>query len=190
MYSLKIKNMVCDRCISTVLRGLNDLGYEVDSVRLGEAIISETPSEEGIRDIADKIRQNGFELIRKNESALVEDIKSNIISYLKKIEEEENPPKLSTSLSENLHRNYSYLSNRFSELEETTIEQYMIQLKIERVKELLTHQEMTLSEIAWKLNYSSVQYLSNQFKKVTGNTVSDFRSQMNETNRQSLDAIR
>lgn len=189
MYSLKIKNMVCDRCISTVRRALNDLGYGVNSIHLGEAVISETPTEDELHDIADKIRQSGFELIHKNQSALTEDVKANLISYLKKVEDEENPPKLAF-LSAKLHRNYSYLSNRFSELEGTTIEQYMIQLKIERVKELLTYQEMTLSEIAWKLNYSSVQYLSNQFKKVTGKTVSDFRSQMDETDRKSLDAIR
>lgn len=182
--------MVCDRCISTVRHALEDLGYEVESIRLGEAVISESPSEEELQNIADKIRQNGFELIHKNQSTLGEDVKANLISYLKRIEDEENPPKVSAFLSEKLHRNYSYLSNRFSELEGTTIEQYMIQLKIERVKELLTYQEMTLSEIAWRLNYSSVQYLSNQFKKVTGETVSTFRSQMDETDRKSLDAIR
>lgn len=182
--------MVCDRCISTVRRALEDFGYEVQSVRLGEAVISESPSEEALQDIADKIRQKGFELIRENQSFLAEDVKANLISYLKKIEDEINPPKLSAFLSAKLHRNYSYLSNRFSELEGTTIERYMIQLKIERVKELLTYQEMTLSEIAWKLNYSSVQYLSNQFKKVTGETVSTFRSQMDGTDRKSLDTIR
>lgn len=182
--------MVCDRCISTVRNALEDLGYEVESVRLGEAVISESPSDDELQDIADKIRQNGFELIHKNQSSLAEEVKANLINYLKRVEDEGNPPKLSAFLSEKLHRNYSYLSNRFSELEGATIEQYMIQLKIERVKELLTYQEMTLSEIAWKLNYSSVQYLSNQFKKVTGETVSTFRSQMDETDRKSLDAIR
>ncbi|MCW9713220.1 AraC family transcriptional regulator [Aliifodinibius salicampi] len=182
--------MVCDRCISTVRRLLNDLGYEVNSVRLGEAVISETPAEDELHDNADKLRQDGFELIHKNQSALTEDVKSNLIGYLKRIENEVDPPKLSAFLSDKLHRNYSYLSNRFSKLEGTTIEQYMIRLKIERVKELLTYQEMTLSEIAWKLNYSSVQYLSNQFKKVTGQTVSDFRSELDELDRKSLDAIR
>lgn len=137
-----------------------------------------------------KFVKKNFELIHKNHLALIEDVKANLIDYLKRIENEVDPLKLSAFLSEKLHRNYSYLSNRFSELEGTTIDQYMIQLKIERVKELLTYQEMTLSEIALRLNYSSVQYLSNQFKRVTGKTVNDFRLQMNETNRKSLDAIR
>lgn len=134
MYSLKIKNMVCDRCISTIRRTLEELGFQVESVRLGEAIISETPSEAGIRDIADKICQNGFELIHKNQSALTEEVKANLISYLKRVENEVDPPKLSAFLSEKLHRNYSYLSNLFSKLEGTTTEQYAIQLNIERVR--------------------------------------------------------
>ncbi len=189
MATLNIKNMVCDRCITSVRDLLDDLGYRVQSVDLGKAEIVDDPPEEGIETIAEKLRQRGFELITETADALIEEIKTQLIDYLKRIEEDQELPKLSTYLSEKMHRNYSYLSNRFSGEVGCTIEQYLIQLKIERVKELLTYQEMTLSEIAWELNYSSVQYLSNQFKDVTGETVSTFRSHLDVAGRQSLDKV-
>lgn len=181
--------MVCDRCIASVQSVLADLGYEVDLVVLGKANISEDPDEKELAKIASQLSKKGFELIRDNDKALVEDIKTRLISYLNHIEEQENPEKLSTFLENELEYNYSYLSKYFSDHAGITIEKYLINLKIERVKELLTYQEMTLSEIAWKLNYSSVQYLSNQFKKVTGQTVSSFRNHLDEANRRSLDSI-
>lgn len=181
--------MVCDRCIMSVREVLDDLGYSVESVKLGEAVVSESPEEAELSQVAEKLRGKGFELIREQKEALVEEIKAQLIGYVKRLESEENPPKLSEYLAENLHHNYSYLSSRFSNIENSTIENYLIHLKIERVKELLTYKEMTLSQIAWKLNYSSVQYLSNQFKKVTGETVSSFRKNMDNASRQSLDTI-
>jgi AraC-like DNA-binding protein len=101
-------------------------------------------------------------------------VKSILIQYLDTIEREKNPPKLSQFVSEKSNYNYSYLSKVFSEKKGSTIETYLIELKIERVKELLEFRKYTLSEIAWRLKYSSVQYLSNQFKKVTGSTVTQF----------------
>lgn len=189
MTTLKIKNMVCDRCIMSVREVLKNLEYNVDSVVLGKADISEDPKQDEFDAIAEKLGDKGFELIKENSEALIEEIKAQLIKFLEHIEAEENPKKLSEYLADKLHHNYSYLSNRFSTQENLTVEQYFIHLKIERVKELLTYQEMTLSEIAWKLNYSSVQYLSNQFKKVTGETVSSFRKHMDDTSRQSLNAI-
>lgn len=182
--------MVCDRCVMTVRQVLEDLGHKVESVKLGQAEISEQLNEEQLNTTDKKLREKGFELIKENSKALVEQVKTELINYLEHIEKEEEPKKLSEYLSEQLHHNYSYMSNQFSAQEDLTIEQHLIHLKIERVKELLTYEEMTLSEIAWKLNYSSVQYLSNQFKKVTGETVSHFRKHMNAGSRQSLDAIR
>jgi len=190
MATLEIKNMVCDRCIASVREVLKDLGYQVDRVELGQAQIVGSPTKTARDEIAEALRDKGFELIAEKGQALVEKIKAQLITYLEKLEAEDSPPKFSDYLAENLHHNYSYLSNRFSSEQNITIEQYLIQLKIERVKELLTYEELTLSEIAWKLNYSSVQYLSNQFKKVTGETVSAFREHMDEQGRQSLDAIR
>lgn len=181
--------MVCDRCITTVHDLLEKLGHDVESVALGEASIGEVPSAEELDAIAKNLKERGFQLIRAQEDVLVEEIKAHLLGYLKKVEAEEDPPKLSDYLKEHMHQNYSYISNRFSNQANSTIEQYLIKLKIERVKELLTYKEMTLSEIAWKLNYSSVQYLSNQFKKVTGETVSSFRQHLNTSERKSLDAV-
>lgn len=189
MKSLKVKNMVCDRCIMSVRKMLKDLGYEVHSVSLGKADVAENPEGDALVEIDQKLREQGFELIREGNKILVEQIKAELINYLQHIEGEEIPQKLSDFLAKNLHHNYSYLSNQFSKQEGITIERYFIHLKIERVKELLSYEEKTLSEIAWNLNYSSVQYLSNQFKKVTGETVSSFRKHMDSNSRQSLDAV-
>lgn len=181
--------MVCDRCKMTVRKALEDLNYSVLDVSLGEAEIDAEPSGEEMENIEKELRKYGFELVQDSRNALVEQIKSHLIHYRSHIENSEHPEKLSTFLSEKLHHNYSYLSNLFSSQEGITIEQYVIKLKIERVKELLSYGELTLSEIAWKLNYSSVQYLSNQFKKVTGETVSSFKKHLDSNTRKSLDAI-
>ena len=186
---LHIRNMVCPRCITVVSDTLRELGYEIEEVELGRLVIK------GERDfdrslIDEKLREHGFGLIENKNQQLVEKTKTLLIQYVQALEEQEEAPKLSDYLSEKLHQNYSSVSSAFSESEETTIEKYLIHLKIERVKELLSYEELTLSEIAWKLNYSSVQYLSNQFKKITGETVSSFRKNMDEQSRQSLDAIR
>lgn len=189
MALLRIKNMVCDRCITTVRDLIEEAGYEVCFVELGKAEITEDPSSEDIAGIARKLRSRGFELITEQQHALVEEIRARLIDYLDHIEAEEDPQKVSDYLAEQLHHNYSYLSSRFSTQTNYTIEQYLIQLKIERVKELLSYEELTLSEIAWKLNYSSVQYLSNQFKKITGETVSSFRQHLDTSGRRPLDAV-
>lgn len=182
--------MVCDRCIVSVREVLENLDHKVEAVELGQAQIVESPTGTDRDEIAKALRDKGFELISDKGQVLVEKIKAQLITYLEKLETDDSSPKISEYLADKLHHNYSYLSNRFSSEQNITIEQYLIQLKIERVKELLTYEELTLSEIAWKLNYSSVQYLSNQFKKVTGETVSSFRKHMDEQGRQSLDAIR
>lgn len=189
MTTLQIKNMVCDRCIMTVQEVLKDLGYEVESIALGKVVTTEDVGFEDLEKISEALVGKGFELITTNDKALLEQIKVQLIDYLKHLEKSEDPEKVSTFLEENMHYNYSYLSNYFSDHGGVTIEKYLINLKIERVKEFITYDELTLSEIAWKLNYSSVQYLSNQFKKVTGETVSSFRSHIDENSRQSLDAV-
>lgn len=173
----------------TVQSVLEDLGYEVRNISLGKAELVESPEEEELDHIHKKLQEYGFELIQKDSPALVEKIKSQLILYRDQIEEKESTEKISTFLADNLHHNYSYLSRLFSQEEGITIEQYLIRLKIERVKELLSYNDKTLSEIAWKLNYSSVQYLSNQFKSVTGETASSFRKHNREGARKSLDAI-
>jgi len=181
--------MVCDRCIMMVQQVLEDLGFEVESIALGKVAIIEDIESEDLGKISEELVDKGFELIQKNDKALLEQIKVQLIDYIKHLEDSDEPDKVSTFLESNLNYNYSYLSKYFSDYEGVTIEKYLINLKIERVKELLAYDELTLSEIAWKLNYSSVQYLSNQFKKVTGETVSAFRRHSDQNSRQSLDAV-
>ena len=172
--TLFIKNMVCPRCISAVQKTLTELGMEVQRIELGSVDVkgSDHISDESI---SEALAPMGFELLKGKDQRSVEQIKTHLIRYVRELEQQESMPKLSDYLSEAMHRNYASLSHLFSELEETTIEKYLIYLKMERVKELLSYNELTLSEIAWKLKYSSVQYLSNQFRQVTGMSVTDYK---------------
>jgi AraC family transcriptional regulator len=190
---LHIKNMVCPRCVSTVREILESLDYEVEKVTLGQAMVTGKSTDPvGDEKLQAKLAQQGFELLVDPDRRLIEQIKTELLGYLKRQEQDADSgkelPKLSDYLSEKLHKNYSTLSKLFSEQESITIEKYLIRLKIERVKELVSYGEMTLSEIAWKLNYSSVQYLSNQFKQVTGMSVSDFK-QASDSFRKPLDDL-
>lgn len=185
--TLTIKNMVCPRCVMVVRDALESMGLGVEHVELGKAVID--PGEGvGLEEIENKLQEYGFELVRGKNQQLVEQIKTLLIQYVQDLEEKEEPPKVSDYLSDQLHQNYSSLSSVFSEQEDTTIEKYLIHLKIERVKELLSYGELTLSEIAWKLNYSSVAYLSSQFKQITGMSVTDYKK-ARDSFRKPLDGI-
>ncbi|MCW9707539.1 helix-turn-helix domain-containing protein [Fodinibius salsisoli] len=185
---LHIKNMVCPRCITVVRNTLEDIGLNVLEVELGMALVDtegELPSEI----IDERLKGHGFELIYKKDQQLIEQIKKVLIQYVQELEESEQSPKLSDYLPDRLHQNYSSLSSLFSENEQITIEKYVIHLKIERVKELLSYGDMTLSEIAYQLNYSSVAYLSNQFKQITGMSVTDYKK-ARDSFRKPLDGIK
>ena len=184
---LHIKNMVCPRCITVVRNTLQELGFKVEEVELGKAVVQENESI-GLKEVNKALGEHGFKLIESKNQQLVEQTKTLLIQYVQALEEQSEAPKLSDYLSEKLHQNYSSISTAFSESEDTTIEKYMIHLKIERVKELLSYGELTLSEIAWKLNYSSVAHLSNQFKKITGMSVTDYKK-ARDSFRKSLDDI-
>lgn len=170
-----IKNMVCNRCIMVVKNELERIGFKPTSLILGEVELGREIND------ADKIAINnhlltlGFELIDDKKSRLIGQIKSFIIDLVHH-QNSELKANLSDLLSNKLHHDYTYLSNLFSEVEGTTIEKYFIAQKIEKVKELLVYDELSLSEIAFKLNYSSVAHLSHQFKKVTGITPSHFKN--------------
>jgi YesN/AraC family two-component response regulator len=170
-----IKNMVCNRCIMVVKSELEKLGIHPLSVELGEVELDKKPTEAEKQKIHDAMQLMGFSLIDDKRSLLIEQIKNLIIKMVhhKDIELKTN---LSNFLSRQLNHDYNYISNLFSEVEGTTIEKYFIAQKIEKVKELLVYDELSLSEIANLLNYSSVAYLSNQFKKVTGLTSSHFKN--------------
>lgn len=168
--------MVCNRCIKVVKEEMEKLGYKVDKIELGEILISTTKNDFDIKKIQTALEENGFELLSNRNASIIEQIKILIINLIHHNE--------SRNLSEvNLHQeiiknsglSYQYLSSLFSSIEGTTIEKFIIQQKIEKVKELIVYDEITISEIAYKLGYSSVQHLSNQFKKVTGLSPSYFK---------------
>ncbi|EFK57563.1 MULTISPECIES: helix-turn-helix domain-containing protein [Sphingobacterium] len=187
MNTLFIKNMVCDRCIMVVQNELDKLGLDAKNVKLGEVTLTKeiTPTEKEA--LVKTLEPLGFEVIDDKKGRIIEKIK-NIIIDLVHHQDSDVKTNLSDVLSDKLHHDYNYLSNLFSEVEGTTIEKYFIAQKVEKVKELLVYDELSLSEIAMRLNYSSVAYLSNQFKKVTGLTPSYFK-QVREDKRKPLDKV-
>lgn len=182
-----IKNMVCNRCIMVVQNELDKLSLNVKNIKLGEVILDKELTSKEKDNLNDALIPLGFEIIDDKKSRIIEKIK-NIIIDLVHHQDNEMKTNLSDLLSAELHHDYNYLSNLFSEVEGTTIEKYFIAQKIEKVKELLVYDELSLSEIAFRLNYSSVAYLSNQFKKVTGLTPSHFKK-IKEDKRKPLDNL-
>lgn len=179
--------MVCNRCIMVVQNELDKLGLAVKDVRLGEVILDEELSAEERNNLDKALAPLGFQVIDDKKSRLIEKIK-NIIIELVHYHNNDAKTNLSDVLSSKLRHDYNYLSNLFSDIEGMTIEKYFIAQKIEKVKELLVYDELSLSEIAFRLNYSSVAYLSNQFKKVTGLSPSHFK-QIKEDKRKPLDKV-
>ena len=170
-----IKNMVCIRCKMVVKSELEKLGVQKVRIELGEAEIFEDISTEQLDQLNINLKKVELELMDDKKSILVEKIKMIIIELVH-YTDEQIKVNLSDYLSEKLNYNYTYLANLFSEVKGTTIEKFYLYHKIERVKELLVYNELNLSEIAYKLNYSSVAHLSNQFKKITGLTPSHFKN--------------
>lgn len=166
--------MVCIRCKMVVKSELRKLGLHYITVDLGEAEIFENISTEQLTILDAALRKSGLELMDDKKSMLVEKIKTVIIELVH-YQEDQIKVNLSDYLSEKLKQDYTYLSHLFSEVKGTTIEKYYLSHKIEKVKELLVYDELNLSEIAYKLHYSSVAHLSNQFKKMTGLTPSHFK---------------
>ena len=166
--------MVCIRCKMVVKAELEKLGLHYIVVELGEAEIMESISEEQHDQFKEALLKSGLELLDSKKSVLIQKIK-NVIIELIHYSEEPLAINFSDHLSQKLNHNYTYLANLFSEVQGTTIEQFIIAHKIERVKELLVYNELNLTEIAYLMHYSSVAHLSAQFKKVTGLTPSHFK---------------
>lgn len=185
---LNIKNMVCARCIKTVTGIFQSSGADIKSVRLGFVEINNDLTNDQLNVIRKQLAEDGFELLDDQKAKLIEQIKNEIVNLVHYGELDELKVNLSTLLSNKLHKDYNHLSSLFSSVESTTIEQYFILQKIEKVKELLVYDEFSLSQIAFKLGYSSVAHLSNQFKKVTGFTPSEFKKQKSH-HRNHLDKI-
>lgn len=172
---LYIKNMVCPRCIMAVENILKQLGIVPLDVRLGEVVLANEIDKSQIAALRKELSNLGFELLDDSQQKLVEQIKALVIEQIH-FNKEQNL-NISEILVSELHRDYSFLSKLFSTTEGVTIEHFVILQKIERVKELLTYDQQTLSEIADELAYSSVAHLSAQFKKVTGLTPTRFKQQ-------------
>jgi AraC-like DNA-binding protein len=153
---------------------LKKLGIQYVAVDLGEADIKDEISDEMLQHLDKALRKSGLELMDDKRSMLVERIKMVIIELVH-YTDDQIKVNLSDHLAEKLNHNYTYLSNLFTEVKGTTIEKFYLAHKIEKVKELLVYDELNLSEIAFKLHYSSVAHLSNQFKKMTGLTPSHFK---------------
>jgi AraC family transcriptional regulator len=185
---LHIKNMVCDRCKRVVREELEGMGIELTLVELGEVETVAEIDASKLKEVKSVLASNGFELLDDRKLALVEHIKTLVIEEVQNLKGHK-PAQMNFSdyLSEKIGYEYSYLSNLFSSETGQTIEQYIIAQKVEKVKEWLSYNELTLSEIAWRLSYSSTAHLSNQFKKVMGMTPGEFKK--TSLNRKSLDKV-
>ncbi len=182
-----IKYMVSTRCKMAVKEALKTLGLHFIVVDLGEVEIMENISAEQRVQLSIALLDSGLELMDDKRAVLIEKIK-NIIIEMVHHTDENIKINFSDFLSEKLNHNYTYLANLFSEVQGSTIEHFIISHKIERIKELIIYDELTITEIAWKMNYSSVAHLSNQFKKFTGLSPSHFK-QLKDKRRSPIEEI-
>ncbi len=180
--------MVCSRCIVVVKQMFEKMHIKPVSVQLGEVELEEDLSDMQMNDLRNWLSENGFELLDDRKMVLVERVKNLIIEIIHGADRIDLTIKLSYLIQQKLSIDYNYVSSLFSNIEGITIEQYIILQRIERAKEFLEYNELTLSEIAYKLGYSSVQYLSTQFKKATGFTPSHFKN-IKENARRPLDQL-
>lgn len=179
--------MVCDRCKSSVRRILEELAIDFSELELGEVTLKQALNPTLQSQLRDKLSSQGFELLEDRETQIINQIKSEVIRFVHHQPISENQT-LSAHLSVHLNKEYSSISKLFSQVEGRTIESYYIDQRIEHVKELIIYDELSLSEIAYKLNYSSVAHLSGQFKKVTGMTPSAFKK-LGPQGRKPLDSV-
>lgn len=184
---INIKNMVCNRCILVVRQIFEQSGVQIRKVNLGSVETEEELSTIQMDSIEKELTKVGFEIIDDQISRLIEQIKNVSIEFVYK-SNDLGKVNFSSHLSSKLNKGYGYLTSHFSSAEGITIEKYLIKLKIERVKELLVYGEENLSEIAWRMGYSSIAHLSGQFKKVTGLAPSYFKN-LGEQKRKSLNDI-
>ena len=183
-----IKNMVCGRCIKTVTAIFEAIGVKPEHVELGRVALPEQLSGEQLDKVKELLVLEGFEFLDDAKTKLVEEIKNLVVKLVHYGELDTMRQKLSVYLTNNLHKDYSYVSNLFSSVENTTIEQFFILQKIEKIKEWMVYDELTLSEISFRLGYSSPSHLCNQFKKITGFTPTAFR-RLKDHHRKPLDMV-
>jgi AraC-like DNA-binding protein len=182
-----VKNMVCGRCISAVSNIFNEINIKVKAIHLGEVETEAEVSDQDMESLENILLKTGFERIKDSTHQLTEKIKNFIIIKISELDIDDNFL-LSEFLSSKLHKDYSSLSKTFSQNENITLEQFFILQKIEKVKELLLYNEFTLTEIAGKLGYKSVQHLSSQFRNSSGFTPTEFKK-LKVHNRKPLDFV-
>lgn len=181
--------MVCHRCLLAVETILNNMEVPFQKVTTGEIHFEQKIPIDLVEKLGNNLSAIGLELIDSRKGGMVEKIKQLVIKKARnEVKDKDSKTTLSVYLSQHLHHEYTYLSSFFSSIEGRTIENYFIEQRIEKVKELLVYHEMTLSEIAFEMDYSSVAHLSTQFKKVTGLTPSHFK-QVGSDRRKLLDKI-
>lgn len=179
--------MVCDRCKAAVHQLMVTMGFKPINVELGEVTIAEDLSAEQLADVKKQLSELGFELLCDKQQRIIDKIRTAVIEMVH-YEEGQPEVKLSEYLSSKLNADYSSLSKLFSSVTGMSIEKYVISQRIERAKELIFYDELSLTEIAYRLHYSSVAYLSSQFKSVTGMTPTQFKN-LKVNTRRSLDKV-
>ena len=185
MDKIHIKNMVCSRCTEAVEYIFKEQGVVIKNIELGQVIVDEI-TEQQILSIESNLNQKGFEILKEKNSILIQKIKNIIINHVES--HPESKQKFSEFLSKKIGYDYSYISRIFSSNTGYTIEKYFSLQRIEKTKELIKYDELNLSEIAYKLNYSSVAHLSKQFKQITGMNPSEFKRQQS-LQRKGIDQI-
>ncbi|MFK5891174.1 MAG: helix-turn-helix domain-containing protein [Flavobacteriaceae bacterium] len=184
---LRIKGMVCNRCIHVVTEELDKLGATIIEIKLGKVLLKYPEYKISLQEIEKALNKHDFELIIDEDTKIVEAVKAILVELISDL-----PVKLTTNLSDiladKLHKDYTYLSKLFSAKFEVTIEKYFIHLKIEKAKELIETGQLNFTEISYDLGYSSVNYLSSQFKQITGMRMGEYKKLAN-WDRESLDKI-
>jgi len=180
--------MVCDRCVIIVRQQLESLGFTVSNVNLGKAEITPEPGDEQLQLIVAALKIPGFELINSENEKLVEAIKNAVVELVHHTDLSEVHQSFSDLISRRVCRDYPYLSRLFSNAQDMTIERFIIEQKVEKIKELIEYGELNLNEIAYRMGYSSSAHLSTQFKSVTGLTPSQFKTS-EQIDRKAIDKI-
>jgi len=187
--TLHIKNMVCNRCIKVVREELEKLDYTIKKIELGEVVLTSDKKKFQLDKIKKSLEENGFEVIDSRNANIIERVKILIIKLIHhNSTENQSDINLHDEIINEAGLSYQYVSSLFSSMEGITIEKFIIHQKIEKVKELIVYDELILSEIAYRLGYSSVQHLSNQFKRITGLSPSYFKK-LKSKKRKPLDRI-
>ncbi len=185
---LFIKNMVCNRCINAVKNEFEKIGLHPIDIKLGEVTLPEQELRSTqLLELDSHLKQVGFELIDDRKGRLIEKIKTVVVTLIHYTDEQPKE-KASQVIANELHYDYPYLSKLFSDVEGVTIEQYIIQQKVEKIKEYLVYDELNLNEIAWRMGYRSAAHLSAQFKKITGMPPSHFKN-IGDNQRRTLDEV-